>query len=895
MQAKRNALQQLDRLFKPKTIAVIGASVRSEKIGYAVLKNMLEAGYKGKLYAVNPKYNEVQGQPCVRSIHRVPVLVDLAVITTPARTIPTIVEECGESGVGGVVIISAGFREAGEEGQQLYKQVLDIARKYDIRILGPNSVGIINPHLNLNAAYINRMALKGNIAFVSQSAALCASILDWSVEQHVGFSHFVSVGSMMDVNFADMIDYLGTDNTTSSILIYMESLTEARRFMSAARAFARSKPIIVLKAGKSKEGGAATLSHTGVLAGNDAVYEAAFRRAGVIRVERIAQLFHSAQALAMQPRPRGNRLAIVTNAGGPGVLATDALIKSGGQLANLSDKTMEKLNALLPPNWSKNNPVDVLDTAVPEVFQQALDACLRDENTDGILAIFTPQALGNATETAQAVVKAAKDTRKPILACWMGEQDVAVGRQILEKGKVPYYRYPESAVDVFIKMYDYNRNLQLLYETPSETPKEFIPNIEEARALIHNALEKGLRHLSESESKSLLRCYDIPVTVGEVAQDPAEAIGFADGIGYPVALKIVSRDIVHKSDVGGVELNLHNPTAIKKAFADIQKNTQQLAPEARKEGMLVEKMAAKGYELLLGAHKDPVFGPVIAFGQGGIATEIIQDVQLGLPPLNMALARQIIENTRVYSLLKGYRTVEAVELEQLAFILVKFSYLLLDFPEICEIDINPLISNEHGNIVVDAHVLLDPKDQPRRRSDHHHLVISPYPAKYIRQAKLKDGSDVTLRPIRPEDEPLVEHMFQYLSKESLYYRFFGYVPQVTHEFLARYTQNDYDREIAIIAEIDDEHERKMIGVVRIIADAWMDSAEYAILIADPWQKQGLGYLLTDFILDIARDRGIRKIYASVLATNKGMIHLFEKRGFTSRRDGFDAFYVELEL
>lgn len=895
MQAKRDSLQQLDRLFKPKTIAVIGGSVREQAVGYTVVKNILEAGYKGSVYVVNPKYNEVQGQPCVRNINRVPVIVDLAVITTPARTIPAIVEECGEAGVGGVVIISAGFREAGEEGQQMYQQILTIARKYGLRILGPNSVGIINPYLNLNASYLHRTALKGNIAFVSQSAALCASILDWSVEQHVGFSHFVSIGAMLDVDFADLIDYLGTDNTTSSILIYMENLTAARRFMSAARAFARSKPIIVLKSGKSKEGAIATLSHTGALAGNDDVYETAFRRAGVIRVERIAQLFHSAQALAMQPRPRGNRLAIVTNAGGPGVLATDALIKNGGQLAQLSVKTMEKLNALLPAYWSHNNPVDVLDTASPEVFQQALDACLYDENVDGILAIFTPQALTNATETAQSVVKVAKDMRKPILACWMGEQDVAVGRQILEKGKVPYYRYPESAVDVFLKMYDYSRNLQSLYETPSETPSEFSPNTDQALKIIQNTLQAGRRQLSESESKALLKCYDIPVTVHEVTKTAADAVAFAEALGYPVALKIASPDIVHKSDMGGVELNLHNATAIKKAFTDIKNNAEKYAPQARIEGILVEKMAPRGYELLIGARKDAVFGPVIAFGQGGVAVEVLKDTQLGLPPLNMALARQVIENTRIYPLLQGYRSVSAVSLEQLAFTLVKFSYLLMDFPEIVEVDINPFIANENGGIVVDAHIVLEAQETQRRRHDYHHLVISPYPVKYTKHVKLKDGSDAVLRPIRPEDEPLVERMFQYLSKESLYYRFFGYVPQVTHEFLARYTQNDYDREIAIVAEIDDENERKMIGVVRIIADAWMDSAEYAILIADPWQRQGLGYLLTDAILDIARDRGIRKIYASVLATNKGMMHLFEKRGFTIKRDGFDAFYVELEL
>lgn len=895
MNTKRNTLQQLDRVFKPQSIAVIGGSVRPESVGYAVVKNLLSAGYKGSVCAVNPKYNEVQGLPCYRNVHRVPTLIDLAIITTPARTIPTLMEECGESGVGGVVIISAGFREAGEEGNALYEQILQIARKYELRVLGPNSVGIINPHLNLNASYTNRMALKGNIAFVSQSAALCASILDWSVEQHVGFSHFVSVGGMMDINFADLIDYLGTDNTTSSILLYMENLTEARRFMSAARAFARSKPIIVLKSGKSKEGEQATLSHTGALAGNDAVYETAFRRAGIIRVERIAQLFHCAQAMAMQPRPRANRLAIITNAGGPGVMATDALMEHGGRLAQLSEKTMEQLNVLLPAQWSHNNPVDVLDTASPEVFRQAVDLCLHDENTDGVLVIFTPQAIANSTETARAVVQIAKDNRKPVLACWMGEQDVAVGRQILERGKIPYYRYPESAVDVFLKMCDYSRNLQLLHETPTETPKEFLPQTEAALNIIQTMLQAGRTRLNEHDAKALLHCYDIPITINEITRTPAEAVAFAEAIGYPVVLKIVSQEIIHKSDIGGVAINLHSPTAVKNAFADIIKRVEKNIPKDRIEGILIERMAAKGYELLIGAHKDPVFGPVVAFGQGGVAVEVLKDMQLGLPPLNMALARQIIEGTRIYQLLKGYREVAAVDLEQLAFTLVKFSYLLMDFPEICEVDINPFISNEHGGIVVDAHVELNPQDVPRRRHDYHHLVVSPYPGKYTRQVQLKDSSDAVLRPIRPEDEPLVARMFQNLSKESLYYRFFGYVPQVTHEFLTRYTQIDYDREIAIIAEIDDESERKMIGVVRIIADAWGDSAEYAILIADPWQRQGLGYLLTDFILDIARARGIRKIYASVLATNSGMIHIFEKRGFTVKRDGFDAYYVELEL
>lgn len=895
MQTKRNPQDLLNRIFKPKNIAVIGASVKKEKIGYAVMKNLLSSDFTGNVFPVNLRYNEVLDRRCYHHISRIAEKVDLAVLTTPARTIPTLAEECGRAGVGGLVIISTGFKEAADEGKMWLQQTLQIADNYNMRIIGPNSLGIINPTLGMNATFANRTAQKGNIAFITQSGALGNSILDWAVDQNVGFSHFVSVGSMIDINFADLIDYFGTDNHTSSILIYMENLDHARHFMSAARAFARSKPIIILKAGKSKEGNKAAMSHTGFITSSDAIYDAAFRRAGIIRVDSIAQLFNCAQALAMQPRPHGNRLAIITNAGGPAVLATDYLMAHQGQLAQFSDATLEKLHEILPGYWSRTNPVSLPGDTSAEVYRQVLEICLRDVNVDGVLTIYTAHSFIKAAAVAIEVAQAAKRRQKPILAAWMGEQEVADARNILERSKVPHYRYPESAVDVFVRMFQYSKNLESLYETPTETPHEFVPNTEDAKRIIEQALNRGRTQLSEQESKALVRSYGIPTTHNIIAKSSYEAVAFADEIGYPVVLKIASPQIRHKTGLEGVRLNVRNKEAVQRAYQEIWMNVQRHQPEAEIEGILVERMIQKPFELFIGAKKDSIFGPVIAFGQGGVAVEIFQDTHLGIPPLNMALAQQVIENTRVHQMMRGYRGLPGVSLEELAFTLCKFSYLLMDFPEIAEIDINPLMADASGSIVVDAHIVLDPNVKPHKRPDFHHLIISPYPAKYSKDITLRDGTPAKLRPIRPEDEPLVQEMFQNLSKESLYYRFFGYVPQVTHEFLTRYTQNDYDREVAIITEIEQAGKKKMIGVVRIIADAWDEGAEYAILIADAWQKQGLGSILTDFILEIARDKGIHKIYASVLSTNKGMIHLFEKKGFTIRRDGYDAFYVELEL
>lgn len=888
-------VHQLDKIFKPKSIAVIGASTREDSVGHSLFKNLIDSGFKGGLYPINPKNKEVLGIPAFENIAQAPAPVDLAVIILPSKFVPGVVEECGKAGVGGLVIISAGFQEAGEEGKKMVAEILKTSRKYGMRIVGPNCLGIINPKLGMNATFANRMALPGNIAFISQSGALCSSILDWACEQSVGFSHFVSIGSMIDIGFAELIDYFGTNQETSCILIYMESLTHARRFMSAARAFARSKPIIILKAGKSSDGTKAAMSHTGTLAGNDAAFDAAFQRAGCIRVERISQLFNCAQALSMQHRPNGNRLAIVTNAGGPGVLATDYLTTRGGKLAELSEESIAKLNEVLPASWSHGNPVDVLGDASPTAYRKAVEICLADKGVDGVLTILTTQTVTDAAGTASELVKAGKQTRKPVLAAWMGEKDVWEAREILEAGKVPNYRYPESAVDVFLQMWQYTRNVELLYETPAEAPRRFVPKRDAAWHIIRTALSEGRDYLLENEAKALLGCYSIPVGGNFVATSAKEAGVFAEQSGFPVVLKIVSPDALHKTDVGGVRLHISTKAAAEKAYNEIIESVKKHKPGARIIGVLVEKMQKKRYELLIGAKRDPIFGPLIVFGHGGVAVEVIKDTDFGLPPLNMALARRIIVGTRIYQQLKGFRGIPGVDLDELAFTIQKFAYVLMDFPEVREMDINPYLVDETGGIVVDARIGLN-EYQPRQKGHpYQHLVISPYPEKYVKTVLLKDNREALLRPIRPEDEPMEAEMFKRLSDQSLYFRFFGFVPKVTHEFLTRLTQIDYDREMALIVEITEDGKKHMAGVVRIIADAWGETAEFAILVADPWQNQGLGSLMTDYMLEIARDKGIKKVSASVLRNNSHMIRMFKDRGFKLETEDSGVFSAELDL
>jgi acetyltransferase len=883
--------KKLTKLFNPKVIAIIGATANEGAVGHSLVRNIIGSGFDGIVYPVNPKRDNILGVKTYQNIQEIPDKVDLAIIATPAKTVLPIVEDCGMAGVSGIVLISAGFAEAGEEGIAMTKEILKTVRRYNMRLIGPNCLGFIRPSIKLNASFANKMALPGKIAFISQSGALCTAILDWSIKMNVGFSHFVSIGSMIDVSFDDLIDYFGSDPYTSSIVIYMESLKDARKFLSAARAYARNKPIIVLKAGKSTEGAQAAMSHTGSLAGNDFVFDAAFKRAGVIRVDTIGELFHIAQSLSMQEKPAGKKMAMITNAGGPGVIATDLLIEKGGELAELSEETIEELNNNLSPYWSHNNPIDVLGDAGPKEYKKAVEVCVKDPNVDGILVILTPQAMTDSKAIAEAIVTIPGIEKKTVLASWMGADDVQEGREILEQNNIPVYSIPENAVRCFMYMYDYRRNLKVIQQTPAVIPSAFNPKTEENRQLIRDILADGRKVMTEYEAKQFLSNYQIGVIKNGLAATREEAMDLADELGYPVVMKIASPDILHKTDVGGVVLNIKKREDVGRYFDQIMASAKAGAPDADIRGIFVEQMMKKRYELIIGSKRDPIFGPTIVFGMGGVAVEVFKDTTVGLPPLNMALALRLIEDTKIYKLLKGYRGMPAADIESIQFLLYKFGYLLSDFPEIEEIDINPFGVDEHGGVVLDGKVILN-DEQFNPKNPYKHLVISPYPSKYISEYKLKNGDVATLRPIKPEDEQMEKDMFKNFSERTQKFRFFQLIKDISHEQLVRYTQIDYDREIAIIAELDEDGKKVMAGVSRLIADQYNESAEFAVVIADPWHGQGLGNKFLDYMLEIAKERGIHRVYANILLENHIMLHMFRKRGFKMSIVE-DGYYAEL--
>ncbi len=886
----------LDKFFYPKSIAIVGATEKPEKIGFAVLRNLLAGGYQGAVYPVNPKYNQLQGQQCYARLKDLPQSPELVIFALPAVHVPPLMKECKRIKSECAIVMSAGFKEAGPEGEQLFRELKNEASANGVRLIGPNCMGLLTPAIQLNATFAPAMPPAGRVAFISQSGAMGSAILDWAAEKNVGFSHFVSIGSMADISFDHLIDYFGSDSRTACILIYMENLADARRFMSAARAFARTKPIVVLKAGASKQGARAAMSHTGAMAGNDAVYDAAFRRAGIIRVQTIQQLFDSTQALATQPLPAGNRLAIVTNAGGPAILATDTLEQRGGTLATLSPETMAELNKILPAAWSKGNPVDVLGDATVEQIRAALHACLYDPNVDAVLVIFTAQSLTDSEAVARAVVAESKPVySKPVYTSWMGLHTVKTGRAILETGKVPWYPFPERAVVTFMHMVRYRENLELLHETPPDLPIELADiNRTGAKVILELVRKSGRVNLDESESKRLLACYGIPVNASYLARTEDEAASIARSLGTAVALKIESPDIWHKSEVHGVRLGIETEFGVRQVYRFLMENVKKKRPDARLTGVTVEKMVSTQHELLIGAVKDPIFGPVVVFGLGGVATEVWQDRAIGLPPLNLALARHLVEGTRIARLLQGYRHMPAVPLDLLQNVLVRFAYLLMDFPEICEVDINPFAMGATGGIALDAAVTLEATPS-LQREPYEHLSIHPYPTQWIKTVTLRNGQKVLLRPIRPEDEPLEAALVESTSRESLYYRFFGFVPGIDHKMLARFTHIDYDREMAIVAVIDEDKNPQIIGVVRIVGDGWRESCEYAILVSDAWHGNGLGGILTDYIIEIARTQGYQKITASFLKVNGAMRRLFERKGFKLRAGEDEADLAELAL
>jgi len=888
----------LDKIFNPKSVAVIGASDEEDTVGYALIRNLTQLGFQGEVYPVNIHKNEILGLKAYKSVGELPETADLAVIATPAKTVPDVVEQCGKAGIIGIIIISAGFKEIGAEGKALEDKIVELKRKYNLRIIGPNCLGIIRPSNNLNATFAKKMPKPGNIAFISQSGALGTAILDWATHENIGFSNFVSVGSMIDVAFGDLIDYFGTDSKTRSILMYIEGIENARNFMSAARHFARTKPLIVVKAGKFGESAKAAASHTGSLTGDDMIYDAAFKRAGIVRVEEIADLFNCAEVLGMQPLPNGPNLVIITNAGGPGVMATDALIARNGNLAKLNQKTMDALNGILPHYWSRANPVDILGDANAERYRAVVDLCLKDENVDGLLIIYTPQGVAEPNEIAKSIVELGK-TRMPhktILTSFMGYEMTEEANRVLTENSIPTYSTPEQAVATYMYMYQYKRNLELLYETPEELPVDSVPPKRPLTVIMRNAVRENREILTETEAKKLLEYYCLPTVKTLIAKTGDEAARMASHMGYPVVLKILSPQIVHKTEAGGVILDITTEAELRRAFDQIMQRANEYNPDAEIQGVTVQPMVKKrGYEVILGAKSDPLFGPVILFGMGGIGVELYKDIAIGLPPLNQTLARRIMEETKVYQLLKGFRNMPAANLKLLEELMVLFSQMLVDFPELKEVDINPLFVNEKEAFALDARIVIDKERVFTKLEPHEHLVISPYPKKYETLWKLRDGRSVLLRPIKPEDEPMWLEMFQNFSEESIRYRFFQIIKDTPHEVRVRYCNVDYDRELGIVAEMTEEGRRKILGVVRLIIEPDGKAGEIAFIVADPWQGLGLGSKMLDFMIEICKDKKLETVYGIMLPDNYRAINLMKKMGFTIERIDADTVQGTLNL
>lgn len=893
-------VRPLQKFFEPATVAVIGATETAGAVGSTVFKNLVAGGFKGRVYPVNPKRPTIHGHKAFPSIADLPETIDLAVIVTPAKSVPGLIHDCAESDIRNCVIISAGFKEIGPEGAALEKEVIAQARRAGIRVIGPNCLGIMAPHCGLNATFAKGIAKPGNIGFISQSGALCTAILDWSFQANVGFSAFVSIGAMADVSWGELIHHLGDDPQTKSIVCYMESIGDARSFLSAAREVALTKPIIVIKVGETEAAARAVVSHTGSLTGSNDVLDAAFRRVGVLRVRTVEELFDMADVLDKQPRPHGPRLAILTNAGGPGALATDVLVRSGGKLAELSKSTVASLNEILPPFWSHNNPVDILGDANAERYGKAFELLVKDGNIDGILVILTPQDMTEPTETAQALRRFAK-SGKPVLGSWMGGINVEKGRQILAEAGIPSFNYPDQAARAFVYMWTYSENLRSLYETPT-LPKGSAETGLQGRAsrVIDAARQAGRTVLTEVESHQVLQSYGIPTVQTRTAHSEQEAVAASKEIGFPVVVKLHSKTITHKTDVGGVKLNLQSAEAVRQAYEEIRQSVSQKAGSKHFDGVTIEPMinTREGYELILGSSMDPQFGPVMLFGTGGQLVEVFKDRSLGLPPLNTTLARRVIEKTKIFEALKGVRGRAPVDLAGLEDLLVRFSYLLVEQPWIKEVDINPLLASAEKIVALDARIVLHPPGTSEAELPK--ASIRPYPLQYVGDLKLKDGSDAVVRPIRPEDEPLMKSFHEKLSEASVYYRYFGALKleqRISHERLARICFNDYDREIALILDrqVPGSPEHEILGVARLSKIYGTDEAEFAIIITDAWQNQGLGAAMTERLIEVARAEKLQRLRAIILAENRDMRALAERLGFKTEQSRDGEVIAELDL
>ncbi|HEX2650150.1 MAG TPA: bifunctional acetate--CoA ligase family protein/GNAT family N-acetyltransferase [Burkholderiales bacterium] len=865
----------LSPLFEPESMAIVGASENPGSVGAVLMQNMREAGYRGALYPVNPKHRSVFGVPCHASLAALPQRPELVVIATPAQTVPGLIDECGQRGVRAAAVISAGFGEAGAAGVELQRALLENARRHGVRVLGPNCLGLMRPSLGLDATFAHGGALEGSLGLISQSGAVCTAMLDWARPAGVGFSSVVSLGASADLDFGELIDYLVEDARTAHILLYIEGIRDARRFVSALRAAARVKPVILMKVGRHPAGSRAAVSHTGAIVGLDDVFDAAVRRTGVVRVDSLGAMVAAAQALAARIRPQGERLAIVTNGGGPGVMAADRAADLRLPLAELSAATIASLKEALPASWSHGNPVDLIGDADAARYSAAMRACLADENVDGVLAMLTPQAMTDAEAAARAVIDEAKKSEKPVLACWMGEAQTAGARRLLAEAGIPAFRTPDPAVETFAHLSAFYRNQRALLRTPGPLSKLAAPDPAAARALIGAALAEGRTVLSETESKDVLEAFRIPVAKSARAATEEDAVRLADAAGYPVALKIDSPDITHKSDVNGVRLDVADAKGVREGYRAILADAARLRPGARLKGVVVEPMVGRhrARELMAGLVRDPVFGPAVVFGAGGTAIEVLRDRAVALPPLDAFLVADMIRGTRVAKMLGAFRNLAPADMKAIESVLLRVSEIACELPEIAELDVNPLLADERGAVAVDARIALRAAPQARRFA---HLAIHPYPAEYIREWQPAGLPRVTLRPIRPEDADIEKAFVRSLSPESRYFRFMDTVKELAPALLVRFTQIDYDRDMALIAV---EESGAAIGICRYATNPDGESCEFALVVADAWKRRGLGRRLMRSLIEVARERGLKTMIGHVLAENHAMLAFCASLGF----------------
>ncbi|MEI8394501.1 MAG: bifunctional acetate--CoA ligase family protein/GNAT family N-acetyltransferase [Rhodospirillaceae bacterium] len=898
------SVRNLDSLLKPSSIALIGASRRPNSIGAVVAKNLFHAGFDGPIMPVNPREKAIEGVLCYKSVADLPITADLAVICTPPETVPGLISELGARGTKAAVVITAGFGEVGDEGKALQQKILDAAKLHNLRVLGPNCLGIMIPGKGVNASFIHVPPLKGDVALVAQSGAVVTSMVDWATNRKIGFSHLISMGNKADIDFADLLDYLAADPQVRAIMLYIEALTKTRKFMSAARAAARQKPVIVIKAGRSDEAAKAASSHTGAMAGSDRVYDAAFRRAGVLRVHDLDEMFDAVETLAMGVsvtggRRVGRRLGILTNGGGIGVLATDSLIEGGGQLAKLGTEAMTKMNEFLPPTWSHGNPVDIIGDASAKRYADSLSAMFDDSDADAFLVLNCPTAVGDSYWAAQAVIdtinKHPKGKQRPVFTSWLGEGTAHQSRSLFAANSIPTYDTPGDATRAFMHLVQYSANQETLMETVDSVPEEFAVDDATVRSIIDRAFAEKRHWLTEYEAKQVLAAYAVPVVDTRRVTTPDEAAEAARDIGGRVALKILSHDITHKSDIGGVVLGLADPDQVRTEAAEMLERCRLARPDANIEGFTVQQMAVRAgaHELIVGMTDDHLFGPVILFGQGGVSVEVVGDQALALPPLNLNLARELIARTRVSRLLRGYRDRPAAVMNDIALTLIKVSQLVADFPEISELDINPLFADHQGVLALDARIRIAPSKQEGATR----LAISAYPKHLEEKARLKDTSEYLLRPIRPEDEPALQRLIGRMTPEDIRMRFFAPMRELSHQAAARLTQIDYDREMGIVAvappfkgPLSD-----IQGAVRVATDRRTHTAEFAVMVQSDLKGRGLGYLLMKKIIDYAKSRCISEIYGEVLRENHLMLSLARDLGFEQKSNGDEPGVIEVRL